>query len=97
MHQENGISEGRADYKVSGGKLIRVRAWHDGPIIKKVRFNGDFFAHPEEAVEELEDSLQDVRFAESFEIIRSFFRQNEVIGASAEDFISALKIALGEL
>ncbi len=97
MPQESGISEGRADYKVSGGKLIRVRVWHDGDIIRKLRFNGDFFAHPEESIEELEESLEGMEAEESFEIIRDFFRRNEVIGASAEDFISALKAALGEL
>ena len=37
---ESGTSEGRADYKVPGGKLIRVRVRHRDGIIESIMFNG---------------------------------------------------------
>ena len=94
MEQRNGISEGRADYKVKGGKLIRVRVWHRGDVIERVRFYGDFFIHPEEAIEELESSLSGKNIDEAVDMISSFFERTEVIGAEAEDFIHALRIAI---
>ena len=94
MQQRNGISEGRADYKVKGGKLIRIRVLHRGDVIERVRFYGDFFIHPEEAIEELESSLSGKRVDEAMDIISSFFESNDVIGAKAKDFMDALIIAI---
>jgi lipoate---protein ligase len=50
-----------ADYKVPGGKLLRVQLVLDitqtPPRIAELRIHGDFFMHPEEAIEELEARL----------------------------------------
>ena len=94
MEQESGISEGRADYKVKGGKLIRVKVRYKGDVIESVRFYGDFFIHPEEAIEGLESSLSGKSMEEVVDMISSFFERTEVIGAEAEDFIHALRIAI---
>ncbi len=94
MAQKSGISEGRADHKVPGGKLIRVHVWHRNGVVDKVRFYGDFFMHPEEAVEELEESLKGRDVSETARLIRSFFENVEIVGATAEDFIHALSLAI---
>ncbi len=94
MEQGSGISEGRADYKVKGGKMIRVRVRYVGDKIERVRFHGDFFIHPEEAIEDLESSLSGKSMEEVADIISSFFSKNEVIGAGPEDFMEALRIAI---
>ena len=94
METGNGISEGRADYKVPGGKLIRVRVQYSDSIIEKVRFYGDFFIHPEEAVEELENRLagKDIPYAE--QMIDDFFEDVDAAGISSEDFKKALNLAI---
>ena len=94
MGTGNGTSEGRADYKVPGGKLIRVRVVHNNGIIESVRFNGDFFMHPEEAMEELEEMLSGKGIDEACIIIDDFLKDVEVAGGSAEDFKKALKMAM---
>lgn len=94
MPQESGISEGKIDYKVPGGKLIRMHVIYSGDVLREVRINGDFFLHPEEALEELEDSLKDRSMGEAEKIIRRFCRGVEMAGVSPEDFIRALKLAI---
>ena len=45
------------DYKAPGGKLLRVTAaWEDGRLAA-VTVAGDFFCHPEAAVDALESRL----------------------------------------
>ncbi len=94
MAQIAGISEGRSDYKVRGGKMIRVHVWHRDGKIEKVIFAGDFFMHPEESIEDLENVLVGAELEESEEIINEFFRAVELIGAGPEDFYRALRIAV---
>ncbi|HLC45497.1 MAG TPA: biotin--protein ligase [archaeon] len=50
---------GVATEKVPGGKLLRVKAWvsEDGSVIEKTQVTGDFFAHPEDCVLEIEKAL----------------------------------------
>ncbi len=87
-----------ADYKVEGGKLLRVQmtvdAATDGaPVIHSLTITGDFFMHPEEAIEALERQLGDARLEED-ELrarIQAFFAGDvEVVGAGVEDFVRVL-------
>ncbi len=43
--------------KVPGGKLIRVEVFENGGRISRLRITGDFFLHPEEAIDSLEGAL----------------------------------------
>lgn len=45
-----------AESKVPGGKLVRLKA-EVGETVFSVRISGDFFLHPEEAIEHIEDAL----------------------------------------
>jgi len=96
METGSGISEGRADYKAPGGKLIRVRVRHKDGIIESIMFNGDFFIHPEEAIEELEQGLKGKSMDEADDIVDSFFERVESAGAGADDFKNALRLAIKE-
>ena len=49
---------GRAEYKVKGGKLIRVQLTAKDKKIKKIKITGDFFLHPEEVIEDIERTLE---------------------------------------
>lgn len=55
---------GEAVKKVPGGKLVRVKIDFEGELLKSVQITGDFFLHPEEALETLEAALREIRFDE---------------------------------
>jgi len=93
----NGL--GRVEFKVPGGKLIAAEAEAEGGRIVRVKITGDFFMHPEEAIEELEVSLtgvpEDERSLE--EAVNGFFggRSIELIGVSPGDFVHVIRMSLG--
>ncbi|MDA8426688.1 MAG: hypothetical protein M0Z80_11180, partial [Treponema sp.] len=89
--------EKRLDYKVPGGKLIRVAVELDSGLVRRVRVAGDFFAHPENLFEEAEASLVALppeRLPAA--AAAAFEREGLVIfGASASDIAEALGRAVG--
>jgi lipoate-protein ligase A len=90
---------GRVEFKVPGGKLIAAEAEAEGGQIVRVKITGDFFMHPEEAIEELEDSLTGVAVDEGSlkEALNNFFegRSIELIGVSLGDFVHVIRMSLG--
>ncbi len=79
-------------YKVPGGKLLRVRFVLEEEKIASIRFTGDFFLHPEESIEELEEKLRGVEFGEEsvLPVMEEFFNTYECVGAEAKDFLVLL-------
>ncbi len=81
----------KAELKVKGGKLIKCSVEIEGNCIKTIRYTGDFFLHPEEYIEKLENELTGIPASpETIKtIIEEFFKNTEItlIGASAEDFV----------
>jgi lipoate-protein ligase A len=90
-----------ADYKAEGGKLLRVRLTigEGQPCqIRDIKITGDFFMHPEEAIERLEAMLTDVPYTEEAvrAKVQAFFEQSprvQVIGAGVEDFVHVIMAA----
>lgn len=85
-----------ADYKVPGGKLLRVRLQVEAHRIKAIRLTGDFFMHPEHALEALEAGLTDVVCEEHAlrTQIQAFFETDvQVIGADVEDFVKVIMLS----
>ncbi|MHA1741044.1 MAG: lipoate protein ligase C-terminal domain-containing protein [Candidatus Thorarchaeota archaeon] len=48
-------------YKVPGGKLLKVAVEVTDDHITNVRFTGDFFLHPEDALEMIEAKLEGIK------------------------------------
>ena len=97
MQTQNGISRGKAIYKVPGGKLIKVDLGVRDGRIAEIRITGDFFMHPEDAIEELERMLMGTptQIHELEEVINNFLMGDvEVIGLQSQDFIDVLKMAI---
>lgn len=44
-----------AELKVKGGKLVRVRVAFDESIVFQVQITGDFFIHPEDGLDAIEN------------------------------------------
>ena len=88
---------GKAQYKVEGGKLIKVQLETEGTRVKKVKITGDFFLHPEELIEELEKGLEGATLYEQVlaDRIEEFIKKNKavILGASSEDFARCIVMA----
>jgi len=88
---------GKAEYKVEGGKLVKVQLQKIGKAIGKIKITGDFFLHPEELIEELERRLEGRLLDEEdlAEYIRALLERNEAVmlGASPEDFARCIMMA----
>jgi hypothetical protein len=83
-------------YKVPQGKLLKVSLTYNQPTrtIHQVRITGDFFAYPEEAVELLEQELENAIFQRNdlMKKIQSIIRKHKIqfIGVDAEGLTQAL-------
>ena len=76
--------------KVPGGKLVRLKVDFDTKI-NKVQITGDFFLHPEDAIEKIEKSVKNIPTDADKSIFRekidsAINKQNaQLIGATSED------------
>ncbi len=83
-------------YKVPQGKLLKISLRYDEPSqkIHDVRITGDFFVYPEEAVELIEQGLEDTTFERDHlkttieKIIRT--QKIQFIGVDAEGLTQAI-------
>jgi hypothetical protein len=46
--------------KIPGGKLLKLELDYDCGIISSLSIRGDFFAHPEDGFDRVEESLRDI-------------------------------------
>lgn len=87
-----------ASYKAANGKLLRCTlALTVQNELTNVRITGDFFMHPEDELDTLEDMLSGTS-AEEAEVkarLNSFFERDVlVLGANAEDFVTLIMKAI---
>ena len=88
---------GKAEYKVAGGKLVRVQLVKKEGRIEKLKITGDFFLHPEELIEDLEKALVGhvLNMSDLDEFIGAFIKRRgaTLLGASPEDFAKCITMA----
>jgi len=91
------VSMLEANYKVPGGKLVKVKLDVSSGKIDKIQILGDFFLHPEETILTIEESLlgchRDTHSIE--EIIEHTMIDSDatLIGATASDFSKTIMMA----
>ncbi len=97
---KTGPGTSSVDYKVPGGKLLRLRLHVAGGCIRDLTFTGDFFLHPEETLEQFEAALRGLPAeAETLRARTLAFWENtsaQLIGATPQDFVHLLLTALEE-
>lgn len=87
-------------YKVPGGKLLKISLSFDETTcrIDDIMISGDFFAYPEESIEELEQVLKEkiLDKKEIQEVIGLFIKDHNVefIGVDASTLTDAILEAL---
>jgi lipoate-protein ligase A len=83
----------KGDYKVLGGKMIRVTIEEEDNRIKRIVITGDFF-YPEEAFPQFEQALIGVKADEEeiTEAVNLAYEKLRVVsvGAESEDFVAAI-------
>ena len=93
----SGATSLSADYKASGGKLLRVRLKEADGRIESAKISGDFFLIPEDSLSKLEKMLEDVRLDEKelTLLVDRFFRGTNAqgLGVSSNDFVKAIMSA----
>ncbi len=88
--------QGQVIYKVPGGKLLRVRVDFEEDIIAGLELKGDFFAHPEESIELIEQSLIGAIIGpEIEEILETLIEENqiELYGVDVNSIVTAIHMA----
>lgn len=85
---------GRSELKVPGGKLLRASSTVRHGRFEEIKITGDFFMHPEEAIEELEKRLKGIPADEEAvrKTVEEFFKSvaPTVLGASPQYFIEVI-------
>jgi len=88
---------GRAQYKVVGGKLIKVQLTAEDRKIKKIKITGDFFLHPEDVIEDIEHALEGCPLDEQklTELIEDVIEEKQAVplGVSPKDFARCIMMA----
>jgi len=90
---------GHASQKVKEGKVVKVEVEYS-EVITKLRITGDFFLHPEEILEKIEQSMFGMKKDAGIEIFASKIHMTvsahgaQMIGVSPESLALVIKGAL---
>jgi len=87
---------GRAEYKVPGGKLLCAETDVSEGKLSRVKVYGDFFMHPETAIEGLEEHLTGIGVGAIEGSVEEFFGGKEITlyGVAIGDFSHIVKLSL---
>lgn len=88
-------------YKVPNGKMIRLEMDYDKEKINDLVISGDFFMHPEDAIDLLEQALIGVELDKNkiLEKIMSVADENQIkfFGIDADSLTRAIMICAGKI
>ena len=86
-----------SSYKIPGGKLVKVKLWVDAGKIKRITILGDFFLHPEETIQAIENALvgTELNVTSIESIISKVMSESNasLIGATPEDLVTTIMMA----
>ncbi len=86
-----------SSYKIPGGKFVKVKLWVDVEKIKRITILGDFFLHPEETIQAIENALvgTELNVTSIESIISKVMSESNasLIGATPEDLVTTIMIA----
>jgi lipoate-protein ligase A len=88
----------RHEEKVPNGKLVCFSVEVEDGRVTSVRITGDFFLHPEDSIEKVEESLRgvpaEIDESDAASRIRDALGSAKLIGATPEDFARIFKKAI---
>jgi len=77
--------------KIIGGKMIRVEAEICDEMLKNIVISGDFFAHPEHVIDEIEEELKGRSIREVLNIVEGYRDRVVFTGLSFDDLVLLLR------
>lgn len=82
----------KMDYKVEGGKFLRIQVVIKDAIIKDIKIRGDFFVYPESAIFKIEDFLKNKNINNFTTSLAIYIKDKNIriIGFSVFDLKKAL-------
>jgi len=87
----------KVEEKIAGGKLLCVEIRVGGGEVAQARISGDFFLHPEEAIERLESALSGmsvpIKEPEARMLLDKALGDAQLIGASTSDIARLAAVA----
>ncbi|MFB0560907.1 MAG: lipoate protein ligase C-terminal domain-containing protein [Candidatus Lokiarchaeia archaeon] len=86
---------GTAELKVPDGKLVEAKVKISEGKIIEISITGDFYMHPEEELEELEEILLGISVEEVDDTVSKFFKKKHItlVGVKPEDFAKVILMA----
>ncbi len=90
------ISKGSSIYKIPEGKMIKVSLTMKDNTIEEIRITGDFFAHPEDSIEKMENMLMGTQFSNIANDINHFIEDNgiQLVGINGDGIVHAIGSAV---
>ncbi|MEA3355179.1 MAG: lipoate protein ligase C-terminal domain-containing protein [Patescibacteria group bacterium] len=87
----------KSTYKIPEGKLVKIYLKEENKKITEIKINGDFFMHPEKAIEKLEKTLINCALNKKILInkINLFWKENKVdcFGINSQGLTKAILLA----
>lgn len=80
--------------KIEGGKLIKIWVKTDDGKISEIKICGDFFMHPEDAIEKLEQKLVNARGDEVSSIVNETLENTQLFGINTQSLTKIILEAL---
>lgn len=91
--------QGKSILKVPGGKLLKIFLDYDDKI-NKIKITGDFFLHPEESLEKLEEELIGLELDKDLLLkkIDGFLKKNNIklFGINSENIVEGILNCLNQ-
>ncbi|MEM1658765.1 MAG: lipoate protein ligase C-terminal domain-containing protein [Candidatus Jordarchaeales archaeon] len=83
---------GSSRLKVPGGKMIEAEVELEGGVIRRAKITGDFYFHPEEELEVLEEALRGVAIHAVEDVIKRFLSERGIVlvGINVEDIVKVV-------
>lgn len=80
------------DYKVNGGKLLRLEFELESGAINWIKITGDFFVHPENKITLLEESLAGCKISDIEDVLDECIQENRItlVGFNSKDIYKAV-------
>lgn len=87
-----------ASYKIPGGKLVKAKVRVEAGKVAEIVILGDFFMHPEETLQKIEDAIRGTPANETSieRLISKKLTESDaiIIGATAKDIAKTIMLAL---
>ncbi len=85
---------GKSTLKVPGGKLLKAEVNYEGELIRSAKVCGDFFMHPEDAIEKLDKKLRNIDVKDLEKAVSEALEGAQIYGAGKDSITKVILEAM---